>query len=424
MAATAFHSTPQKHTGLPVAEKLLDYIERLDRHRKGSRAVRLHLSLLAAQNRRDQHVRAAIGTFEALTRIVDGAVFAIDTSELILVCHGASVLKIDDAVQKIRYLFSEDPLFTDDAGDGAQRFCTWYDLETEFERFRQDARNCIKSSQIRRAAERSKPSRPVSRSDNVTPSARPAGTSLAEYGNLETLLATADISRMIRQQPICALTRDAPPTRVFDEVYVSIGDLQRALAPDRNLTDDRWIFQRLTRTLDRRVLSAWRNGQAGLPSQNVSLNLNVSTLLGPEFEAFDRNLDPGARGTIMIELNVVDIFGDIGAFVFARDFARERGYRVCIDGLTHLTATFVDRTRLDVDMIKIYWSPDITEEPAGKQAEALAASVRQTGAARVVLCRCDDARAVRAGLDLGIALFQGRQIDRMLSTGLSIASAS
>ena len=29
----------------------------------------------------------------------------------------------------------------------------------------------------------------------------------------------------------------------------------------------------------------------------------------------------------MIELQKIDIFGDMGAFMFARDFMRERGYR-------------------------------------------------------------------------------------------------
>jgi len=87
--------------------------------------------------------------------------------------------------------------------------------------------------------------------------------------------------------------------------------------------------------------------------------------------------------------------------------------------LHHLTAPFIDRSRLGADMIKIYWSPDIISDPAGKQAQALSESVQDAGSARVVLCRCDDAKAVGAGLELGISMYQGRQIDRMLKYGLT-----
>lgn len=35
---------------------LLDYTQRLDRHRDGRRAVHIHLSRLKPQNRREQHI--------------------------------------------------------------------------------------------------------------------------------------------------------------------------------------------------------------------------------------------------------------------------------------------------------------------------------------------------------------------------------
>jgi hypothetical protein len=425
MTAVPNNTRTKTLRGLPIEERLLAYIEQLERHRKGRRAVRLHLSLLAAHNRREQHIQAAINAFDGLIRMFDGEIFAIGNSDLILVFAGANVLKIDQAVQKVRFLFSEDALFEIDPAEGARKFCTWYDIESELDAFRRDVQNCLKQHQIRQATERKRP--PAAANHRQTEAllniAGSGSMSFAEYGNVEALLATADLTSLIRQQPICALTRDDPPQRVFDELFVSIADLQKTLAPDKSLTDDRWLFQRLTRTLDRRVLKVL-NGSAGLsPTKSMSLNMNVATLLTPDFQAFDSGLRTGARGTIMLELNVLDIFGDIGAYVYARDLVRERGYRVCIDGLTHLTATFIDRDKLGADMVKIYWSPDIAEDPAGNQAIALAQSVRSAGAARVVLCRCNDGRAVRAGLELGIAMFQGRQIDRMLQDGTTIANA-
>lgn len=411
---------------LAVEDRLLDYIEQLDRNRKGRRAVRLHLSLLDARNRREQHIQAAINAFDRLIQIFDGAVFSVGDSDLVLIFNGANILKIDQAVQKARFLFNEDALFEINPAEGARKFCTWYDIESEYEAFCRDVRNCVKSHQIRQATVRKRTTvamqpKPADDFFGVTDSAE---MSLTDYANIETLLGAADLTSMIRRQPICALTREDSPQRVFDEIYVSIADLQKTLASDKNLADDRWVFQRLTRTLDRRVLKALGSSAATSPTGGISLNLNVATLLTPEFKKFDDGLRTGARGTIMVELNLLDIFGNIGAYVYARDLVQERGYRICIDGLTHLTATFIDRAKLGADMVKIYWSPDITDDPAGTQAIALSQSVRSAGPARVVLCRCEDVNALRAGLDLGIAMFQGHQIDRMLQDGATIATAA
>ena len=427
MTAVSQRSHTKKPPGLPVEDRLPAYIEQLERHRKGRRALRIHLSLLATHNRREQHIQAAVNSFQGLIRMFDGEIFTVGKSDLIVFFKGANVLKIDQAVQKVRFLFSEDALFEIDPAEGARKFCTWYDLESEFDSFSRDIRNCLKSHQIRQATEHRRPSTAPASQQTTEALLNIAGNgamSLAEYGNIETLLDAADLTNVIRQQPICALTRDDPPQRVFDEIYVSIGDLQKTLTPDKNLTGDRWMFQRLTRTLDRRVLKALNSSSGLSPTRSMSLNMNVSTLLTPEFQVFDNELRVGARGTIMLELNLLDIFGDIGAYIYARDLVQERGYRVCIDGLTHLTATFIDRAKLGADMVKIHWSPDIAEDPAGNQAIALAQSVRGAGSTRVVLCRCDDGRAVRAGLDLGIAMFQGRHIDRMLHDGSTIAKGA
>lgn len=411
-------------------DEVLDYIEQLVANRKGRRAIRLHLSLLAEHNRQRNHIKAAIDVFAPLLRTFDGAIFAVGDSDLIVVVGGANVLKIDQAVQKVRFLFSEDALFAGDPADGARRFCDWFDLETEFDTFQRDAQNCVKAWKVHQATRRKRPthSAPVP-VDGPAPAAQPVcnapdAPTFAEYGNIETMLNTVDLAAMIRRQPICAVTRDDAPQRVFDELYMSIGDLQTTLAAGKNLAADRWMFQRLTRTLDRRMLKTVTGGGEETAGGCLSLNLNVATLLSPEFGRFDSDLRAAARGTVMIELNLLDIFSDVGAYIHARDLVQERGYRICIDGLTHLTATFIDRDKLGADMVKIYWSADIATNPAGSEAGALGNAVRNAGPARVVLCRCDDAGAVRTGLDLGIAMFQGYQIDRMLADGTSIADAA
>src|SRR3546814_13861129 len=87
-----------------------------------------------------------------------------------------------------------------------------------------------------------------------------------------------------------------------------------------------------------------RNDDSSIAS-SFSINLNVGTILSPPFLNFDSSLKSIARGTVVIELQKIDIFGTMGAYMFARDFMRDRGYLFGLDGLNHLTLRFIDSDR-------------------------------------------------------------------------------
>ena len=67
----------QRDSSSSKAYLLLDYVQRLERHREDRRAVHIHLSQLKAQNRREHHLRIAENTFDDLTKQFDGQVFAM-----------------------------------------------------------------------------------------------------------------------------------------------------------------------------------------------------------------------------------------------------------------------------------------------------------------------------------------------------------
>src|SRR3546814_6597177 len=61
---------------------LLDYVQRLDRHRQGRRAVHIHLSRLKPQNRREHQIRIAANTFEDPVKQFEGKRSEEHTSEI------------------------------------------------------------------------------------------------------------------------------------------------------------------------------------------------------------------------------------------------------------------------------------------------------------------------------------------------------
>ena len=228
---------------------------------------------------------------------------------------------------------------------------------------------------------------------------------------LENGLAQADLSNHVRWQRVCAIVGDAPPRPVFTEIYVSIPELRETIAPRIDLTVNRWLFQHFTETLDRRVLSYLNREGVRTSKDGFSINLNVQTILSETFLRFEQVLAAGTHGTVVLELRLEDVFADLDAYVFARDYVRQRGYRLCIDALDADTLMLVDRARLGADLVKLFWAQDLPARMSTGEGAALAQRLRAGEGSRTVLARCDSPQAVTLGQDLGITMFQGRHVD-------------
>ena len=389
-----------------VEQLLFDYVERLKRNPAGRRAVVMHLSRLRAENRSAHHVRIAANTFEALVKQFDGQIFLLPQSDIVFVCKDENVGAVDAAVTKVRYLFGDDPLAVQ-GEENKDGFATWFnvaDVASSFFTF---------VDEVRKEEERRRKRTTMSATGAQNSDRQPMDP--VALHELIGAIVRADLSNLLRRQSICTIAAGEPPKPLFREIYVSIADLREAVMPKRDIASDRWLFQYLTQTLDKRVLALLRKADDSGLSHAFSLNLNITTLLSPEFQAFDAGLKAGARGSIVIEIEKVDVFADIGAFLFARDFVRERGYRLCLDGMTRLTLPFIDRAGLGLDLVKLFWSPDMADVSESDRQKEFLAGVERVGKGRIILARCDTEHAVAFGQKVGIKLFQGRFIEKMLS---------
>ncbi|MGE5548333.1 MAG: hypothetical protein ACM33T_15615 [Solirubrobacterales bacterium] len=385
---------------------LLDYLSRLERHKKERRAVHIHLSGLMQQNRREHHLRMAANTFENLIKMMQAQVFSLANADLMVIYKAQAQEEVESSIVKLRFLFSDDPLIIEDQQGRMGALCTWYDLEREYEVLLTLAQKMLQEEQARKKAEAEKAGLEA-RLQQGKAKGSPFTPEL--LARVEGALGQADLANLMRRQAVSALVGKAPPQPVFHELFISIADLRQTLMPSVNMNSSPWLFQQLTETLDRRVLSLLNKHDDRTLEGDISINLNVSTILSPEFLVFDDNVKAGMRGTIVLELQKVDIFADLGAYLFARDFAQDRGYRICVDGLTYSQLPFVDRERLGADLIKLVWDPSLTEE-RDKKSDAL----KRIGVTRIILCRCDTPSAIEWGHSVGITLFQGRHIESML----------
>ncbi|MSO91989.1 MAG: hypothetical protein EXQ86_01150 [Rhodospirillales bacterium] len=149
-------------------------------------------------------------------------------------------------------------------------------------------------------------------------------------------------------------------------------------------------------------------------SGNISFNINVATVLSPEFLGFDDNISASRRGAMIIELQKEDILADVASYLFAREFAQSRGYRVLLDGLNFRSMVMINRERVGADLMKLVWNTELVDGGEDVQKK-LQTMVTQVGEGKIVLCRCDNREAVDFGRTVGITMFQGRYIEQLIA---------
>lgn len=389
---------------------LLDYVRRLERHKEGRLAVHIKLSGLRPFNRREHHVRAAADSFEPLVKGLKGQLFILKNADLFFILKFEALTDTENAIQKIRYLFSDDPLLADEDADST-RFCVRYDVERDFDKVLRFAQSM--ADEEKRATDAARAQRDA-RAQLKARQSKGSPLTPEVLNRVEAALTRADLSNLVRRQFVCGVTPKGVPEPAFSEMFISIHDLRETLLPGVNLTANRWLFQHLTECLDRRMLAMLAKTDQITVSGDVSFNLNVSTILSPDFLAFDDNITASRRGSLVVEIDKADIFVDLGAYLFARNFVQQRGYRICIDGLTHQAMPLLDRERLGADFIKLVWDPEMVD--GGEELhERVRAMVRRAGTSRVVMCRCDSREAVDFGQKVGVQFFQGRHVENLIA---------
>jgi len=391
---------------------LNDYVDRLIKHSDGRRMLHLRMSALQPLGRQTQRLHIAALAFEPLITGFEGALFRLSNDDMVVFCKNPSAQAIDHALNHLKDLYAADPVIRD-AGENLEGFCQTYDLAKSYNtvvEFARAAQAAVSQPALSSAPE----SQPPEMAGRVLD-----GNVLAK---IQAAVAQADLTNMIRRQPVCAVVPGKPPRPVFSEVFTSMAALREILTPDVDIHGNRWLFQDLTTHLDRRVIAFLGHKDDKSLSKSFSINLNVASLASPEFLAFDRKMTGDARQTVVVELQLIDILADLEAFMFNRAFLRERNYKICLDGLTYQSLPLVNTGRLGVDLVKVIWSPEFHESVMRKDSDIIEA-VKAIDPKRIILIRCDDERVFETGKALGTTLYQGYLIDRMLKPAQVMRSA-
>ena len=399
---------------------LIELLHLIEENREGWQALCFAFSRLLEHYRSEYQIKIAMNLMNDLLGDHDGAIYLCEDSTIYVVVRHFPKALMEKMIFQLRYLFMDDPLAYTPEGDENREFLTVYDIPTQW----QDFMDICKRRLVTRLRQVNRP----------TPAAA-VGTSSSEMrlpelpkkekalriftasnlAAIENDLRDIDLSTTIRRQPICAAIPQTTMRTVFDEMYFNINHLRQSMGIEVDLLSKRWLFKYLTQILDERMLDAIQRSPGRYLTNPISLNLNISTLLSARFAEFDAAIKPSTKVSVVIELQIADVFADIGAFLAAKDAVQKLGYRVCLDGVTELSFPYIDRQRLGFDLIKLMWDASGESSMQAEKNIQLTEAIRVCGNNRVILTRCDTLQAVEFGQALGLSLFQGRYLDAVIN---------
>jgi EAL domain-containing protein (putative c-di-GMP-specific phosphodiesterase class I) len=391
--------------------QLLTRLRFIEDDRAGYYAVHVHLSGLRASNRKPHFINIAARTFDNLLNNHDVTLYKLDNADLVLLCKDVPVDEIDPSMHKARQLFNEDPLTDSEDGSIDDRFSTWYDLSQpgDFASFNETVERLTEE-----AVERQRKA-----SELLSPNSLPGDRMQPkDVADITLRLQTVEIEDLIHEQTAVVLHQGGKGDVLFKEQFVAMAALQKRVAPNVNLFGSNWLFQYLTETIDRRLLGAISRQDFSYMNDPISMNLNISTVLGREFQHFHQRAGENSE-KIVIELQLIDVFSDMSAYTDARDMLQENGYRVLIDGLSPLSLQFFDPALLESDLIKINWGQEFKNDESQQRVDDMRKVVRNAGKDNVILGRVDSEDAVVWALSLGIRRFQGFYIDTVVDAMLA-----
>jgi hypothetical protein len=369
----------------------------------GGWACHIRLSQVPRQ-RLQENSSFAVNILRSAVERCLGRLFVLQNCDVVVICWQTRRWQMRSAIASLQPLFEPDGRSAGRPRGGDVSFVTWWDLDQQSEEF-------LAFVELLTSGQRGTTAVPPPSRPGTAP--RPARFDPVKLATLVSRIKDANLAGVIRRQPVCRIPGSGVPQPVFEEVYVSIQELQRLFAPGGELGLDRWLFRSLTEVLDERVL-AWLAAAESLDLiSRFALNLNISTLASREFASFESQFGSQLGGRMIVEVDKSDMLGDLTRFTEVRQAFRSRGYLIGIDGLTGPDLQAVDYGRFDVDLFKVLWHPEFLDESKDSRL-GLERLIAQASPDKIVLSHCSMGEALSLGAELGISLFQGWHVDALL----------
>ncbi len=217
------------------------------------------------------------------------------------------------------------------------------------------------------------------------------------------------VKAFVRTQDVVLNIAGKPPETVMREYFISMDLLRKPLFIDVEMRGSGRLFSEFTLVLDQILLQAFNKMHT--TKERCSINLNVESVFTEAFENFIEATPEAVLSQVVFEFRQSNIVENFDEFQVARGLIKSKGAQIAVDQIFPQTVGLVDLDYIGASIAKIHWrtgAEEILKERERAVKYLLDCNVLP------VLIRVDHERALEVGARMGINMFQGFLIDKML----------
>lgn len=392
-------------TLLSVERQALDYIQRLEFHKRGRRVFCIHFSSLRPDLQTRSRLNDAFKKLEQLCKRYQGELFQLLNNDMILATKEPDTDVVQEVLRQVCNLFDRDPLIR----TARDSFVTAYNLETDYD----DLLVYIKV--LKHRLER----------EGAATTNRPEAVDLNDPGMVQTVLGIESPTAFVEKSTIYSVQPARRLEPLLHEMAFRPSALTDLMLDGVIVESNPAIMAPAQRLLERRMLAAiskmtdpWL-----LP---WGLTLGVDALASAEFIHFQRDWfkkwgtadDISPRFFVRLE----SITSDVERFEFARDFVRSVGFELYLSGVSVSQVRQVDLNKMGLNQVRVDLpqSPDPDEVlDLTKVFETIRNNLSFEG---TVFRGCERLDTLRQALDAGAHFVQGKAADAVHAGTESLAA--
>jgi hypothetical protein len=217
------------------------------------------------------------------------------------------------------------------------------------------------------------------------------------------------IKAFVRNQDVMLNIAGKEPEAVMTEYFISMDLLRKPLFIDVEMRGSGRLFNEFTLVLDQILLQAFN--QMHTTEARCSVNLNVESVFTEAFENFIEATPASKLAQVVFEFRQSNIVENFDEFQVARGLIKSKGAHIAVDQIFPQTVGLVDLDYIGASIAKIHWRNG-AEEILKERERAIKYLIDCN--VLPVLIRVDNERALEIGAKMGINMFQGFLIDKML----------
>jgi hypothetical protein len=214
----------------------------------------------------------------------------------------------------------------------------------------------------------------------------------------------------IQNQRMADIKPGKEPEELMKEYFIAMEALKKHVFPNVELRASGNLFNQLTVTLDRVLIKAFDDINPGRKA--CSVNINVESVFTRTFEDFLGKDGEETLANLVFEFRQENILQQFDEFELAANLITSRGGIVAVDAIFPETVGLVNLPRLHATFAKIFWRPGAEEMLPAQKDEI---KRMQDKGLIFIIARLDDETGIQIGHDLGINVFQGFYVDKLLN---------